>query len=79
MLNKESVGLLGILSERALNCRITDKIFDSHFLLSRGRTPGIASASDNLYSRYTVEPFDSRIVQIRSRNKKLNAYCMSVV
>ena len=40
---------------------------------------GIASASDNLYSRYTVEPNDSRIVQIRSRNKKLNAFCMSVV
>ena len=30
---KESVGLLGILSERALDSRITDKIFDSHFLL----------------------------------------------
>lgn len=33
VLQKESVGLLGILSERALDCRITDKIFDSHFLL----------------------------------------------
>ena len=76
---KESVGLLGILSERALDCRITDKISAHTFCYSVGRTPGIASVSDNLYSRYTIEPNGSRIVQIRSRNKKLNAFCMSVV
>ena len=73
------MGLFGILSERVLDYRITDKISAHTFCYSEGRTLGIASVSDNLYSRYTCEPFDSRIVQIRSRNKKLNAFCMFVV